>query len=741
MLYHPGKYGVPRPNNLNLSENELPIASSVERTMYWLDRVAEQHGWTTFLTDPVIDSNGFIWYRHNGLELERFTPQESGTYNLVGYPISSQETWEQFREILKFAGYHTLQLFDLYGGRTVSLDGAIIAESGLNWKEAISNWITYGKNTGYLLNKPDETSFVNFQDCSHTKYMGRHGRITGADYSQYILPQLGDNRDFGFPFYASRGGYCNSGVSLKNYNSIGYDFKVTENDYGATIYADVLNLATQCQSWTITRETGPESTLGGAGFPVGCKYGATSAFRIVPTVSLSGMPPNGSNAFTPPSSVDNNIAGMEFWWSRPEINETDSFVYAQITENPGISAGALDYITWQLTESGTISSTNIVDRKDRVRFKETNESFGVSASYWQGIAGIVIPLSLSSIAQSYYDVPAIYSRMYIDWLKDTNHYIRSFTGFVPSDTLDIITTEILYGLTNQTNTIYSGIKYDSSSLASNYNNILNIPTWSGTLVTASSIITPIVRTYEPITDDIELVYGFIDFSGSMFTDDCYNLVLDKIENNDYTTLYNFNSTNIGGDNIWPSINGVPIAGPGSHGCGTGNGDNETFLPRSSPAETKYIGSLQSLVNMTPSGNMMFLCLINPHDPIAGLTSLPYPTLSTTHKQRRISHSGTFDLTDYLLYNFPPRYAFKDNLNFSYDSYHYSALGLPSIPGGNSYPDVIKWGTHIKYSSRLFSVGYSGIPAQDTSYGAKKSGEKEYTNLHFANLYHDNHKWM
>lgn len=194
----------------------LPYASEIERTMSWLDKIAQQHYWTTeYSSDPLITPSGFNWKRHNGVSLEPFIPLDSGNYRLTGYPINSEDFWERCRTILQFVGDKTLRYYDLYGGNTSSLTSNRITSSGYRWKTyGDDQWKTYGDYTispysqNLTLGDSTENSYVDYHDSSKTKYMLRHGKLSANDYKQYTPTTLDQPLQFFGPYsMVRRGGY------------------------------------------------------------------------------------------------------------------------------------------------------------------------------------------------------------------------------------------------------------------------------------------------------------------------------------------------------------------------------------------------------------------------------------------------------------------------------------------------------------------------------------------------------
>lgn len=80
--------------------SSVPLASSIESTMEWLDRTAKDQ-FIPYGLDGSLISTGFEWNRHNGKILESFVP-DIGCSGLLGYPWHASGTWTKFRENLDY---------------------------------------------------------------------------------------------------------------------------------------------------------------------------------------------------------------------------------------------------------------------------------------------------------------------------------------------------------------------------------------------------------------------------------------------------------------------------------------------------------------------------------------------------------------------------------------------------------------------------------------------------------------
>lgn len=208
----PTQFAIPHSSNIV----SLPYASEIEKTMYWLDRVAVQNQWTTnYSSNELINSSGFNWKRYNGINLEVFTPNSGESFELTGYPIHSKEFWEYYRRIIQFVGDKTLRYYDLYGGQVSGLQFNRYSESGYKWKvDSDGQWKTYGNYIGspynsiFRLDNLNENSFVDYHDSSKINYMGRHGNFAQNDYRQYTPTTTQTNFMVQGPFrMARRSGY------------------------------------------------------------------------------------------------------------------------------------------------------------------------------------------------------------------------------------------------------------------------------------------------------------------------------------------------------------------------------------------------------------------------------------------------------------------------------------------------------------------------------------------------------
>lgn len=732
-----GQFGIERPPGmmpLNQTPT-IPTASSIERTMYWLDQVAIQHDWVNrYSSEDIIWASGFIWKRHNGEELEEFIPKDSGEYNLIGYPINSQGQFENFREIMKFAGDKTLRYYDMYGGNQTVI-GGFVNSSGIMWQG--NKWITYGAYAGYKLNHSGEASFVDYTDSSHTKYMGRHGKISAPDYKQYIAPSLYVNNKIGKSFYGRRGGGGQANASLIDYNTIAYDFKVTENDYGPVLFNELHSGLLSCSGWQFTLN--PET------IPILAHVNATAYYSITPIIVFSGIPANtdtySPNIYhTPPNGLTLSGALTNTpLFSQPANAYSTGMGFSRPQSYIGVQADGLDYVESRLDSSGYLRQITIVDRKDRVLLKNTVNNYQVNLDWQESFGGVVIPLS----------------RKVIDPLDirnsgDVPHYLRSFTGLTPNDSLDVVSYINRYGFSNIIN--YNHSRY----FASGYNEAINVsggannpyPQFFGFTDVHTTLSGLAVYPYEIFTclaSSVDVVYGYVDYSGYYDSNECLSLIGQAVDDGNYTLLGTIDNNNrtAGDSDFLSGFPGLlsPATSVGASGitvsthCGYYGPD----IPRSSipgfittQNYTFKIGDLQDLMDLEPEGNVMFICVLNPPSNFENAT---YPTLYKYSEQLKITQSGDFIFNDYVVYTPTTAQFYMNagwNLHFSHSTYHWGARingGIPSFGG-----HVAKYGEYSNYYYNLVMPGVSSILSEDTSYGAIKSGNKVAHDIGFANLY-------
>lgn len=752
-----GQFGIERPPGMMpLSETPtIPTASSIERTMFWLDQIAIQHDWVNrYSSEDIIWQSGFRWKRHNGEELEEFIPKDSGEYNLIGYPINSQGQFENFREIMKFTGDKTLRYYDMYGGNQATLTNSLFGynSSGIMWQG--NKWITYGAYTNYKLNHSGEASFVDYRDSSHTKYMGRHGKISAPDYKQYIAPTIGLNNNF-LSFHGTRGGTCNIEAYLHDYNTISpTDFKCTEDDYGIILMPEAINQVVTCSGWTYT--IAPSFSIG----PVGSQWGVSSRHNIFPYVILSGYPnlqlwlsdfeftsdllPGGVGIFqqTLPSFV-----GTEYI-------ETPAFV--RTPTKPGF-VRYLDYLGWTLDADGYVTSTTLLDRFNRVIDKYTREYFNVTVDWSEAFCGVIIPLSRKVIEP---ENPTSSG--------DTPHYLRSFTGLTPNDSLDLVSQRTVYGSTNTTLDTYNHYFYDSHSVTLDGSGtgfqetgILfpYIDGYQNNIHTAtSSLIMQNISTFTPNNNLVKLIYGFIDYSGYYNTNEPLNLIRKDIDSENYTIIGDISNNTITFNDIDFGIRNFSIPSPSSpSGINTLKNCGVNFISTDFPSGTqqvslhnflKNIGSISSLVDIEPPGNIMYICLIHPDSAMSGVQNMTYPDMGIISQQVLFEHTlDSLIYYQYALYDNPFQYVCRTNVGqptvtdsetLTFPSYSRSNYGFQEIPGTFTLDfgaNISKFGRKSYYNYSIFNAANSSIIGEHSSYGAIDDGDlKIARNFGFAMLY-------
>lgn len=104
-----------KPSTFNL---EVPLASSIEATMEWCNRVAAKHDWASE-NNPICDVSGFYWEHYDGnRQLKRIIPSASPPYQITGDSILGSGFYTRYRDIVKFMGDNTLQNWQSPSGAT-----------------------------------------------------------------------------------------------------------------------------------------------------------------------------------------------------------------------------------------------------------------------------------------------------------------------------------------------------------------------------------------------------------------------------------------------------------------------------------------------------------------------------------------------------------------------------------------------------------------------------------------------
>jgi hypothetical protein len=109
----PGRFSNPYASTLPVGVNEPPVrAQDVETLMCWLNQEAASHGWPAF-----------TWQRHNGTNLENFTPQNAAPFGLTGKPWHVKQAWNQIRSNFGLIGPKLFQDYVNYSPYNFNLTG------------------------------------------------------------------------------------------------------------------------------------------------------------------------------------------------------------------------------------------------------------------------------------------------------------------------------------------------------------------------------------------------------------------------------------------------------------------------------------------------------------------------------------------------------------------------------------------------------------------------------------------
>lgn len=436
-LSYVGRYGIPFSATVN---QNYPTASSIESTMFWLDRVAEQHGWTShYSSDPLIRADGFNWKRYNGSELEDFTPISGEPWNLKGYPIHSKDFWEHNREIIKFVGEKTLRHYDLTSGHNNSGQGLLWAGglaqgayrpeiSGAKWGNSQSiydnTWRGYGKyQNSWITNKSGELSFVPYQDFGNTEYMDRVGQIHLEDYKQYIpLPLKNNNISFFGPFAVSRVFSSSVFVPFSKY-FYGIDTRIALSNSTVGLYGNDSWIYTSGElfnEYSISLDMFVQGYYGSYHVPSGKwitlnKYFSDEDVREFITEcnnELQTLQPVILDSINNLTYSDSIISNYDIQYSE---NTTAAF--------PGTLPGGESY--WVTFPESPFPLSGLVYPSSTSRAIRVFEHYTLNCNTGYSYPITFLPLSRNLFSPSSVNYP------------DYSHYIKSFTGLNETDTLPI----------------------------------------------------------------------------------------------------------------------------------------------------------------------------------------------------------------------------------------------------------------------------------------------------------------
>lgn len=108
---------------------EVPLASSIESTMEWCNRVGQNHHWID-LNSPLFDVSGFYWLHYDGKrDLKRVVPSATSPYQITGDNTLGSGFYLRYRDIVKFMGQNNMAEYGFPDGSSWSN----MEIGGLNW--------------------------------------------------------------------------------------------------------------------------------------------------------------------------------------------------------------------------------------------------------------------------------------------------------------------------------------------------------------------------------------------------------------------------------------------------------------------------------------------------------------------------------------------------------------------------------------------------------------------------------
>jgi hypothetical protein len=592
--YNPGSV-------ITFSSNSPVPASNIEKTMFWLDRIAEQHDWVNkYSTDPLIMTSGFVWKRHNGLELEDFVPNSGHPYELLGYPTSVTSFWEHFRNIIKFVGKRTLRKYDSYGGY---ISGAIsngLDNSGWRWGPIDTQWSTYGyfngtNDTSALLT----SGIVDLNEASHTRYMGLGGKLDSSDYSQYINVAQQSQRsslDY-FELTAEKEASAFNGCS--DFFAPLYDFPSGYAYFSPYVYHYI--------SGVLDKTPSPTELI--------CGYGGVynSGYAKWRRHLLPGAPLTSGYKLHDYQITTNNQA-----YAQSDFSEICDNIINQL---------GVDTESWTFSSDSRICEMSF-HKDNRMVISEKNVQFlydqdvtiGGGLGYMNEFFKIKTSLNISIPITFLYMSREVQSPISgdIDFI-DYNHYLREFTGFTPNDSLDI------RSLVNQYESTYSSgifrpISYSDEPLYETDYTVLQSSLYPD-IIDAVWAVSGHEEHYLDITSNgpVNLVYGYVNYnpfdrlgpsSGTPFYpqtgDSTYyrnylgQKAINSIYAGNYTSIGSLSITSGTVSNILSYNGGLIDAFAFTEKC---------FKDNQAENYQTMIGTIQNIVDLTPSGNMMFFALL------------------------------------------------------------------------------------------------------------------------------------
>lgn len=169
---------------------EVPLASSIESTMEWCNRVGERHRWAEY-NDSLFDSSGFNWQHYDGSRnLQRVIPSSTEPFRIKGDNILGSGFYLRYREIVKMMGDNNLADWGY--------------PSGLAWPNMEIGGNGYWKNIQNLnINRPDGPAYSKIEKPHYHEYIYR-----GTEQEPYL---------FGGIFYKTKANYTVSSADSSTY--------------------------------------------------------------------------------------------------------------------------------------------------------------------------------------------------------------------------------------------------------------------------------------------------------------------------------------------------------------------------------------------------------------------------------------------------------------------------------------------------------------------------------------------
>ena len=162
-------------NEITAFHEVVPVASSIESTMEWCDRVARKHHWVddyaAMLPDlpDVVDSGGFIWKTLDGhLNDIRLIPQATEPYSFQNYSTRASGFYLNYRDIVQFMGMNNLQNWTSSGNTWPNMGSVITWPTNSSFFSLPK--LARNHFDSYIYHGSPQTPSWHFGTAAHSKY-------------------------------------------------------------------------------------------------------------------------------------------------------------------------------------------------------------------------------------------------------------------------------------------------------------------------------------------------------------------------------------------------------------------------------------------------------------------------------------------------------------------------------------------------------------------------------------------